>query len=236
MLGHGLWSVAAFLFPTLAIVGDDSVVVAMLLFVMETLVAASLLAVRLAASRRGRRPDDAEALRLRQVARALLVFVGPFSLACAVMLSAVAFIEAAKGGIEIDLAVFFDRAKWMALALVASAVLDSLLAPVRSIHWLETGVAWQGSRTAVLFLAVLLGWPVMLFTGTSQSFLWIFFALRLLSDLGSLRPGERERIRAQMFDGGGDPAAPGGRSAKAPPPLSAAHARHDVNQSGRPLP
>jgi hypothetical protein len=67
------------------------------------------------------------------------------------------------------------------------------------VTWLETGVAWQGSRTAVLFLCVLLGWPLMLFTGTTQSFFWIFFALRLLSDFGSLKPGERERIRTTMF-------------------------------------
>jgi len=46
----------------------------------------------------------------------------------------------------------------------------------------------------------------MLFTGTTQSFFWVFFGLRLLSDLGSLKPGERERIRAQMF---GEPFNPG---------------------------
>ena len=45
----------------------------------------------------------------------------------------------------------------------------------------------------------------MLFTGTTQAFFWIFFGLRLLSDFGSLRPAERERIRAQMF---GEPYAP----------------------------
>ena len=89
-----------------------------------------------------------------------------------------------------------------------------------------------------MILAVVLGWPVMLFTGTTQSFFWTFFGLRLLSDLGSLRPTERERIRAQMF---GPPYAPGARESAvtapgtavdtAPPRFSPAHARHDVKDS-----
>ena len=47
-----MWSLVAFIFPTLAIVKDDSVVLAMLLFVLETLLAAALLAARLLIPRR----------------------------------------------------------------------------------------------------------------------------------------------------------------------------------------
>ena len=95
-------------------------------------------------------------------------------------------------------------------------------------------MAWQGSRTAVMTLVLMLGWPVMLFSGTSQGFFWIFFALRLLSDLGGLRPGERERIRARMFDkpareSTSDLAA----RASAPPPFSRSHARLDADDPGR---
>ena len=115
------------------------------------------------------------------------------------MFGAVAFIEFAKGRLRLRFWSFGERASWMAGMLLASAVIDSLIAPVRSVQWIETGVAWQGSRTAVMTLCLMLGWPVMLFSGTSQGFFWIFFALRLLSDLGGLRPGERERIRANMF-------------------------------------
>lgn len=197
--GHGLWAIVAFIFPTLAVVKDDSVALAMLLFLMETLLASSLLGVRVLMSRRAMAADDGARRRLQQVGNVLMIFVGPFSLACAVMLGVVVMIEVSKGRAVYDLAAFGDRARWMALMLLASAVLDSLLAPVRSVQWIETAVAWQGSRTAVMFLAVLLGWPVMLFTGTSQGFFWGFFGLRLLSDLGSLNPGERERIRTQMF-------------------------------------
>lgn len=197
--GRGVWSVAAFLFPTVAIVKDESVALAMLLFVTETLCASALLAVRLRVSRWMPTGDDTARRRLHDVRQVLLYFVTPFSLACGVMLGAVTLIEAQNGRGTFDWALFVDRTRWMAAMLFASAVLDSAIAPVRSVHWLETGVAWQGSRTAVLFLCVLLGWPVMLWTGTTQGFFWIFFGLRLLTDLGSLKPGERERIRAQMF-------------------------------------
>ena len=197
--GHGLWSIASFLFPAFAILKDESVSLAMLLFLLETLLASALLAARVGVSRRVMRADPGASHRLRETLKVLLLFVLPFSLGCGVMLGAVTFIEIDKGRATFDAALHIDRAKWMAVALLASAVLDSLIAPVRSVTWLETGVAWQGSRTAVLFLCVLLGWPVMLFTGTTQAFFWIFFFLRLLSDFGSLKPGERERIRATMF-------------------------------------
>ena len=203
--GHGVRSIVAFLFPTLAIVKDDSVTLAMLLFLAETLCASALLGARLLGSRRALAGDDGARRRLHDVGRMLLIFVTPFSLACAVMLSAVTLIEVDKGRSTFDVALFAQRVRWMVTMLLASAVLDSIIAPVRSVHWLETGVAWQGSRTAVMFLCVLLGWPVMLFTGTTQAFFWIFFALRLLSDFGSLKPGERERIRAQLF---GEPYTP----------------------------
>jgi hypothetical protein len=197
--GRGVWSLASFIFPTFAIVKDESVSLAMLLFLLETLLASALLAARVGVSRHAMRADAGAAERLRETLKVLLIFVLPFSLGCALMLGAVTFIEIDKGRATFDAALHVDRAKWMALTLLASAVLDSVIAPVRSVTWLETGVAWQGSRTAVMCLCVLLGWPVMLFMGTTQAFFWIFFALRLLSDIGSMRPGERERIRTTMF-------------------------------------
>jgi hypothetical protein len=199
MLGARLWALAAFFFPTLAIVQDQSVVLAMLLFVMETMLASLVLAMRVGLSRRAASGEPAVVWRLREAWRVLLFFVWPFSLVCAVMLGAVTIIEIDKGRLQGSLAEFGDRARWMALTLLVAATLDTVLAPVRSVHWLETGVAWQGSRTAVLFLAVLLGWPIILFTGSGQGFFWTFFVLRLLSDFGGLKRGERERIRAQMF-------------------------------------
>ena len=203
--GHGLWSIAAFFFPAVAIVKDDSVSLAMLLFLLETLLASALLLTRLGVGRRAMHGDDQARRRLLEAGRVLLIFVLPFSLGCAVLLGAVTFIEIDKGRASFDAALHADRAAWMAMALLGSAVLERLIAPVRSVNWLETSVAWQGSRTAVLFLAVILGWPVMLYTGTTQSLFWTFFSLRLLSDAGSLWPGERERIRARCSRSGGHP-------------------------------
>ncbi|MCC6163132.1 MAG: hypothetical protein IT182_07260 [Acidobacteria bacterium] len=197
--GRGLWALVAFLFPTLAVVKDQSVVLAMLLFLMETLLASALLGVRLAASRRAMSGDHTALRRLHEVGKALGIFVLPFSLGCVVLLGVVTFIEVANGRASHDVAAFADRAGWMAGMLLATAVLDSLVAPVRTVTWLESAVSWQSSRTAVMFLAVMVGWPVMLWTGTTQGLFWGFFGLRLLSDLGSLAPGERERIRATMF-------------------------------------
>ena len=225
--GRGAWAVVSFLFPAFAIVEDGRVAVAMLLFVMETLLASTLLGVRLGGATRHAQDEPEVQTRLREVRRLLLILVVPFSLVCGVMLGVVTLIEHANTGrFEGALETFTSRATWMAGALLASAVLDAVVAPVRTVHWLETTAAWQWSRTAVLFLTMLIGWPVMLFTGTSQAFAWIFFAFRLLTDIGSMRPGERERIRGVVFDG---PTTPDGAvrdTAKAPPRHSAAHARH----------
>ena len=80
-------------------------------------------------------------------------------------------------------------------------MLDSLLAPVRSVTWLESAAAWQGSRTSVLIvIAFLIGTPIdALFSGNSQGYFWVWFALRLFSDLNALRPAERERTARCHF-------------------------------------
>jgi hypothetical protein len=235
--GHGLWTIAAFLFPTLAIIRDDSVILAILLFVLETLLASLVLAARTLVAVRGGAHDGEAGRRVTEARRVLLFFVAPFGLGCMVMFAAVALIEYTNGRLPVEgLGLFRERATWMATMLLASAALDTLIAPVRSVQWLETAVAWQGSRTSVMTLVLLVGWPVILVTGTSQGFFWVFFAFRLLSDVGSLWPGQREQIRARMFEGPGDPATPNDRQAKAPPPFSTAHARHDANQSRRRLP
>ena len=203
--GQGLWSLAAFLFPTLALVRDESVALAMLLFSSETLIASGLLLARLWIARRHAEEQDARR-RLTEVHRLLVVLVLPFTAVCIVMVAAVTLIEHGnRGGLDGVGTLFVERGRWMALMLVAAATLDTLIAPVRSVHWLEIGASWQWSRTAVFFLTVLLGWPVMLYTGTTQGFFWIFFGFRLLSDLGTLMPGERERIRKTTF---GEPFTP----------------------------
>lgn len=202
----------------------------MLLFVLETLLASALLWGRLLIASRASDGDHQTLARIREVRRLLLMLVLPFSLASGLMLGLVTLGEHVNTGrFEGAMATFTSRATWMAGALLASAVLDALVAPVRSVQWLEATGAWQWSRTAVLCLTMLLGWPVMLFTGTTQAFAWIFFAFRLLTDVGTLNAAERERIRAVVFDTPGTPDPSVGDVSKAPPPYSPAHARHDAN-------
>lgn len=197
-VGQALWAAAAFFFPTLAVVRDESVGVAMLLFLLETLLMSALLAVRVGVARRQAQPAAAE--RLVHVRRVLQFFVAPFGLATAAMFGAVVAIEGAKGRLPPDtFATLMDRASWMAVMLAAGAALDAITSPVRSVGWLESAVSWQASRTSVMTLVLFIGWPIMLATGSSQAYFWVFFAFRLLCDLGSLASRERERIRERTF-------------------------------------
>ena len=81
----------------LAVVKDDSVGMAMLLFLLETLMASALLVVRLSASRRAMRDDHEARRRLGEAIRMVQFFVLPFSLGCAMLLGVVTFIEVERG-------------------------------------------------------------------------------------------------------------------------------------------
>lgn len=197
--GQGVWAIAAFFFPAVAVIKDDSVAVAMLLFLLETLLASLILAARVAGATRST-TDLRTRQRLVEVRRVLQFFVAPFGLGTAALLGAVTAIEAAKGTLPPgSLDTLRDRATWMTVWLVAGAGLDVLMAPVRTVPWLEGAVSWQASRTAVMAFALMIGWPIMLAMGSTQAYAWVFFALRLLSDIGSLTPRERERIRERTF-------------------------------------
>ena len=165
----------------------------------------------------------------------LQFFVAPFSLGCLVLFGAVAFIEFAKGRLPLDgLQLFGERASWMAGMLLASAVIDSLIAPVRSVHWIETAVAWQGSRTAVMTLVLMLGWPVMLFSGTSQGFFWIFSRCACSPTWAGCAPANANASAlacstSRPAESTSDLSA----RASAPPPFSRNHARLDADDPRR---
>ena len=196
--GAGVWTSASFLFPALSVWHDASVALAMVLFVLETLLASTLLGVRIALARRGVHDHDA-AGRLRKVARLLLQLVLPFSLVPGVLLLGYASIDAQQGRLSVDVDGYAERARWMGTVLLGGAVLDSLLAPVRSVTWIESAAAWQASRTSVIVIAFLIGTPIMLWSGNSQGYFWAWFGLRLFSDVNALRPSERERLRLHFL-------------------------------------
>ena len=197
--GSGVWTSASFLFPALSVWHDASVALAMVLFVLETLLASALLGVRIAFARRAAPREDDASRRLAKAARLLVQLVLPFSLVPGVLLLGYASIDAQHGRLDIGLDGYVERARWMGLVLLGGAVLDSLLAPVRSVTWLESAAAWQASRTSVIVIAFLIGTPIMLWSGNSQGYFWSWFGLRAFSDLNALRPSERERLRLHFL-------------------------------------
>ena len=160
--GAGLWVGASFLFPALSVWRDDSVALGMVLFVLETVLASVLLVARITLARRAVPADLEASARLHKALRLIMEMALPFSLVPGVLLLGFAILDAQDGRVALDVAGHVARAGWMALMLVASAALDSVLAPVRTVAWLESAAAWQASRTSVLVIAFLLGTPFML--------------------------------------------------------------------------
>jgi hypothetical protein len=196
--GRGVWVGTSFAFPALALFKDDSVALAMVLFILETLLGSAILAVRLRLARRASTEPEASA-RVGKALRLLGEFVLPFSVVPCFLLIAFTAIDAQRVDVWAWYATYASRAQGMALLLVAGAVLDTLIAPVRTVMWLETAAAWQASRTSVLVLAFMLGVPVMILKNTTQGFFWAYFGLRLFSDINGLRPDERERLRVHFL-------------------------------------
>ena len=58
--------------------------------------------------------------------------------------------------------------------------------------WLESAAAWQGSRTSVLVIGFLVGTPFMLWCGNSQAYFWVWFgaaAVRRRQRAAAVRTG-----------------------------------------------
>jgi len=229
--GRGVWSIAAFLFPSLAAVQQDGAATAVLLYLTETAVALAILWLRLQAAWRASH-DEAETLarlrRTRMGTAGVLAMVG-VGLVWGLGLAGFLAVDA---GIGASWDAFVQRVGPMLGTLLLAAILDTVFAPVRTPAWLETGMAWQASRASVVVVSMLIGAPLVYWFG-STALVWSFLGLRLLADIGGFKRSERERIRANMFDG---PVPPDPRVRdvpKAPPPLSAAHARHGINDPRR---
>lgn len=229
--GHGLWSVVAFAFPSIALLQEEHFGVALLLFLAETIAALAILGVRLATAWRASASDPALRARLRRTRDGtkgvlLMVFV------CAAWGVGLAGLTLVLNPPEDLVANALARGGPMLGALLLAAVLDTAMAPVRAPEWLEAGLAWQASRTSVVVVSILAGLPFAWYFGL-QTFAWTFLGLRLMADAGGLRRSERERIRAQMFDGSGTPDLTVRDTAKAPPPFAATYARHEANDPRR---
>lgn len=228
--GRGVWGIAAFLFPSLAAVEQDGAAAAVLLYLTETVVALAILWLRLQVAWRASSDDAAARARLART-RQGVVGVLLMILICLVWGLGLAGYLTVVSEPRVVWATFVDRAGPMVGMLLLAAVLDTVIAPVRTPAWLETGFAWQASRSSVVVVSMLVGVPLAFWLG-APALVWSFLGLRLIADLGGLRGSERERIRATMFDGPViDPAAR--NVAKAPRRFSATLARYQTEDPRR---
>lgn len=221
--GRGLWSIAAFLFPCLAAAEQDGAAAAVLLYLTETVVALVILGVRLEVAWRARRDDDQARSRLLRTRRGLPGVLAMVAI-CLVWGTGLVGVLTVLSEPPAVWASFVASAGPMVAMLLAAAVLDTIVAPVRAPAWLEAGFAWQASRSSVVVVSMLIGGPLALWFG-APALVWSFLGLRLMADLGGLRRSERERIRATLFDGPTPPDPAVRDVARRPPPFSRAHAR-----------
>ena len=230
LAGRGLWGLAAFLFPSLAAVEQNGAAAAVLLYLTETVVALAILWLRLQIAWRAS-GDDAlvrdRLARTRQGVVGVLLMI----LICLVWgLGLVGYLTVTSEPRAVW-ATFVDRSRPLMATLLLAAVLDTIVAPVRAPAWLETGFAWQASRSSIVVVSMLIGVPLAFWFG-APAMVWSFLGLRLVADLGGLRRSERERIRATLFDGPAtDPAAR--NVPRAPRPFSAVHARYEADDPRR---
>lgn len=208
--GWSVRSAAALGFPSLAVLDDRQPALAILLYLLEVILASCLLLVRTSTPlvtgwfrRAGHTREDAVAHRGLRRARDLagaVVFVGivgaPF-LWIAALLGAP---DTPWQALQHDV---LERGRWIALVLLASAVLDSLLAPVRSVEWLQASVAMQMNRVILLHPVIMVGWGLFAVTGSLLGMVGIFVVGRLLMDLNALFGNARENARQQWFQRGG---------------------------------
>lgn len=229
--GRGLWSVVSFAVPSASLLDEEHYGVAVLLFVAETLIALALLGVRLTVAWRASADELAVRDRLRKTRRNI---PGVLVMTAVGLVWATAMAALTLGVQPPDdlLGVLAGRLQPLALGLLAAALLDTIIAPVRSPVWLETGIAWQASRASVVLASILFGLPFAAYFGVS-ALLWSFLGLRLIADLGGMTRGERERIRSLTFDSGGSADSRTLDRPKAPPTFVGAHARHDVRDPRR---
>ena len=229
--GRGLWGIAAFLFPSLAAVEQDGAAAAVSLYLTETAVALAILWFRLQVALRASRDDAPTHARLTRTRRGLpgvLLMI----LVCLVWGVGLVGYLTVMSEPRAVWATFVERSGPMVAALLLAALLDTIVAPVRTPAWLETGFAWQASRSSVVVVSMLIGVPLAFWLGP-PALVWSFLGLRLVADLGGLRRSERERIRANMFDGPAVPDPAARSTAKAPPRFSATHARYEADDPQR---
>jgi hypothetical protein len=202
-LGATVRTIAAVLFPAVAVLEDHAPELGILLYLLETALSSALLLVRTVTNLFVLRRGGATRAHGRQIsqllrARDLMVSTVVIGVWTFPLLTMAMF--AVRGGEwQPQWIVLTDRARWLALTVVASAVLDTLVAPVRSGLWLQSAVAQQMTRLLVLHPVVMFGFLLYRFTGSTVGMIAIFFTLRLFVDVTGWRRASRHARRHRWF-------------------------------------
>lgn len=207
--GSLLRSGAAIAFPSVALLGDKQPALGILLYLVEIILTALMLVVRTSLSAwlvsravaRGTADErDLSALGKARDLAMVIVAVGvmgsPFLWVAVLLAHPDMHWQALRDTV-------IDRGQWIAAIVLASAFLDTLVAPVRTPEWLQASVAMQMNRTVLLHPVIMFGYLLFAVTGSLAGMLVIFVVGRLLMDLNALRRGTRERARKQWMQRGG---------------------------------
>jgi hypothetical protein len=200
--GQTLWTIATGAVPSLSLLAGEPLWIAAALFWAETILASVVVGARVAIRWRQarQRGADSERRHLGEVGRLLGLLVGGFNATLGVIGGGILLIGVLNATFPVDdVRMLGDRLRMLAIGLACAAVYDTLVAPTHSIRWLQSVAAWQWSRTAVLFVGLVVGALAGVLFGERWA-LWGFLSIRVLTDLGALRGSERERIRAQVFE------------------------------------
>lgn len=205
-MGGLLRSGVAVVFPSVALLEDRQAALAILLYLVEIILTALTLVVRtrVAASvvARAARAGDADAQTVRATKEATdlaMTSVGVALLGIPFLLVAVLLAHPEMDWPTLRSTVV-ERGQWLAIFILASAVLDTLVAPVRSVAWVSASVAMHMRRIILLHPVILFGFLLFGLTGSLSGMVILFVAGRLVMDasamgraLGEWRPRRWQR-------------------------------------------
>jgi hypothetical protein len=202
-LGSLVRSAAAVLFPSIAVLEDDAPEIAILLYLLETVLWSALLFGRSVVNlfvlqRAGGSAGASRQISQLRLAREL-TWVTLLIGAVLLPLLGMGLFAVRGGSWEQQWHMLVERARWLSLLVLASAVLDTLIAPVRSQLWLQTAVAQQMTRLFVLHPVVMFGFVLYNLTGSTAGIIAIFFTVRILVDISGWRRANRQARRARWF-------------------------------------
>lgn len=193
--GSLLRSGVAVAFPSVALLEDRQPALAILLYLVEIILTALMLLARTSLATllvsRGARQESADepdvrTLRKTRDLATSTVAVGLLGLPFLLVAVLLAYPEMDWPLLRDSV---LDWGRWVALLILASALLDALVAPVRTPEWLQAAVTMQMTRTLLLHPVTLLGFLLFGLTGSLTGMVVVFVAVRVVLDLSTIFRG-----------------------------------------------